>query len=307
MEDTSVFATVLLPIAVALIMGSLGLSLRVEDFRRIFTQPRGILIGLANLLVISPLLAFGIAELYSLEPVFAVGLVLLGASPGGAMANLLTHLARGETALSVSMTAISSLSTVVTVPLYLGLAVAHFDASVADDVSMAGVVARVFLITVVPLSLGMWVRARNPDRVAAAEPRVKRVTLFVFLVIVIGAVASEFDTFTDNFGVLALATLSLNVIAMAISFSIAQLTRLGDRQATAIAMELGVHNSTLAIAVGASINDELAVPAAVYSAFMFITAGALARVMYRRNGGEPGRAASAPGPVSVQTGTSSGR
>src|SRR5512133_2253083 len=110
-------------------MGTLGLSLRPADFARILRRPRGVAIGLANLFAVSPLLAFGVAELYGLEPAFAVGLVLLGASPGGTLANLLTHLARGETALSITMTAISSVAAAVTVPLYLTLAVDHFGAA----------------------------------------------------------------------------------------------------------------------------------------------------------------------------------
>jgi bile acid:Na+ symporter, BASS family len=109
MED-SLFATLLLPVALAVIMTSLGMSLTVDDFRRVVVYPRGVSIGLANLVLISPLLAFAIAEAYSLEPALAVGLVLLGASPGGTMANLLTHLARGDTALSITMTAISSIA-----------------------------------------------------------------------------------------------------------------------------------------------------------------------------------------------------
>jgi bile acid:Na+ symporter, BASS family len=118
MED-SLFATLLLPVALAVIMTSLGMSLTVDDFRRVVVYPRGVSIGLANLVLISPLLAFAVAEAYSLEPALAVGLVLLGASPGGTMANLLTHLARGDTALSITMTAISSVAAVVTVPLSL--------------------------------------------------------------------------------------------------------------------------------------------------------------------------------------------
>ena len=266
-------------------MFTLGLTLKPSDFKRIATEPRGVAIGLTNLLMISPLLAFGVATIYDLEPALAVGLVLLGASPGGTMANLLTHLARGDVALSVTMTAISSLAAVVTVPTYLALAVNHFDASVADDVSMAGMVARVFLITIVPLSAGMWYRSRGEARAAILEPRLKRVAFTVFLLVVIGAVASEFETIADNFGILAVAALTLNVAAMSVSFAVARLASLNDRQATAIAMELGVHNSTLAIAVGSSIDDVLSIPAAVYSAFMFITAGLFARLMFRRNGG----------------------
>ena len=128
MED-SVFATVLLPIALAVIMDSLGMSLTTDDFRRVFVYPRGISIGILNLALISPLLAFGIAELFSLEAALAVGLVLLGASPGGTMANLLTHLARGDTALSISITGISSVAAVITVPLFLPLSIDHFGAS----------------------------------------------------------------------------------------------------------------------------------------------------------------------------------
>ena len=264
-------------------MATLGLSLQVSDFTRIFTAPRGVLIGLGNLLLISPLLAFAVAELYALEPVFAVGLVLLGASPGGTMANLLTHLARGDTALSISMTGLSSLAAVVTVPLYLSLSVDHFGASVADDVSMAGVVARVFLVTIVPLALGMWLRSRNPTRAAALEGRAKRVAFILFVGVVIGAVSSEWDKVSSNIDDLALATLTLNVAAMTVSFTISRLAGLDDRQATAVAMELGIHNGALAIAVGVSITEPLAIPAAVYSAFQFITAGTFARLMWHRN------------------------
>ena len=295
MEEAGPFATIALPIGVALIMGTLGLTLTVADFKRVFTQPRGILIGLGNLFLISPALAFGVAELYGLEPLFAVGLVLLGASPGGATANLLTHLARGDTALSISMTALSSLAAAITVPFYLALAISHFDAGIGDDVGMTGVVARVFAITVVPVAIGMWVRARNDAWAVANEPMVKRIALVAFVAIVIGAVADEWGTVTDHFAELAIATLTLNVLAMTCSFAISRAARLSNRQATAVAMELGIHNGTLAIAVAVLIVDDLAIPAAIYSAFMFLTAGAFARLMYRRNmagaleGPQPGR------------------
>ena len=265
-------------------MASLGLSLTPADFRRVFVFPRGVSIGLVNLLAISPLLAFGIASVYSLSPELAVGLVILGASPGGTMANLLTHLARGDTALSITMTAISSVAAVITVPLFLALATSHFDATAFDEeVNMGGVVARVLLITVVPLGLGMYLRQRSPQRVIENEPRVKKIAFAVFLVVVVGAVAAEQDKVLDNLAEVAAAALTLNVAAMTISFTVAKLARLDDRQSTAIAMELGIHNSTLAIAVAASIATVLTIPAAVYSAFMFFTAGLFARAMHRRN------------------------
>jgi BASS family bile acid:Na+ symporter len=282
-EDGGLITDALLPVALAIVMASLGLSLTPADFRRVLTQPRGVGIGIANLLVVSPLLAFAIAELYGLTPALAVGLVLLGASPGGTTANFFTHLARGDTALSVTMTAISSVAAVVTVPLYLGLAIDHFGASFADDVEMLGIVARVLAITVVPLAIGMALRRRYAHR----EDDARKVAMGVFVLVVLGAVAAELDLFLDNVGELAAATLTLNVLAMSISFTVARLARLSAAQATAIAMELGVHNGTLAIAVAATIATVLAVPAAVYSAFMFLTAGLFARAMHRRNAAVP--------------------
>jgi bile acid:Na+ symporter, BASS family len=289
--EDSLFATALLPVALAVIMTSLGMSLTTADFRRVFVYPRGVGIGLANLIVISPLLAFAVAELYSLEPALAVGLVLLGASPGGTMANLLTHLARGDTALSITMTAISSVAAVVTVPLFLELSSSHFGATgLDDDVGMLGVVARVLIITVIPLALGMWLRARRPRRIAEIEPVFKRVAFAIFVAVVVGVIVAEYDRVLDNLDDVAAAAVTLNLAAMTISFSVARIARLDNRQATAIAIELGVHNSTLAIAVGATIATVLTIPAAVYASFMFLSAGLFARLMYRRNGGVRERA-----------------
>lgn len=290
---------VALPLGLALIMASLGLTLRVDDFTRIGREPRGIVLGLANLIVLSPALAFGIATLYGLDPLFAVGLVLLGASPGGTMANLLTHLARGDTALSVSMTALSSLLAVITVPLYLALAVAVFDAPVGSDVSVLGVVLPVFAITIVPLVTGMTIHARAPAWTTRNRPRVGRIALGCFVLIVIGAVITEVDAVAAHADELILATLTLNLLAMAISYGTSRAARLSQAQATAVALELGVHNSALAIAIGSLLIEELTIPAAVYSVGMLITGGLFARTMARRNrraalGDGPAAAAAVP-------------
>lgn len=278
----------MLPIALAVIMVSLGMSLTVDDFRRVVVNPKGIAIGLANLLLLSPLLAFAVAELYGLDPELAVGLVLLGASPGGTLANLLTHLARGDTALSITMTATSSIAAVVTVPLFLKLGIDHFGASGLDThVGLIGLVARVLLITVVPLAAGMWLRARRRQLVEDLSGAFRRAAIVLFLGAVVGVIIAEHDRVIDNLGAVAAAAVTLNLAAMAGSFSISRLARLGNRQATAIAMELGIHNSTLAIAIGASIATVLTIPAAVYAAFAFIPAGLFAWLMHRRNAVAP--------------------
>ena len=278
-------ATVVLPVALAVIMVGLGLELTVRDFKRVALEPRGAAIGLLNLIVISPLLAFVIAEIYSLPAGLAVGLVLLGTSPGGTTANLLTHLARGDTALSVTLTAISSAAAVITVPVFLELAIDRFGAEeLTGDLGMLGIVLRVLLVTIIPLAAGMWVRAH---RTALAERIVgpfKRISMAIFVLVVVGVIIAENDLVLDNFDDVAAAALTLNVAAMAISFTVARIARLDNRQSTAIAIELGVHNSTLAIAVGASLATVLTIPAAVYASFMFITAGLFARLMYVRNG-----------------------
>ena len=301
MEDPGLAAQIALPLALTTIMGALGLSLTPADFKRIFVVPRGVAIGLANLLLISPFLGFAVASLYDLDPELAVGLVLMAAAPGGTMAALLTHLARGETALSVTMTALSSVLALVTMPFYLGLAIDRFDAGVGDDVSMVGIVARVFVITIIPLAAGMYIRARRTAWVVEHEPRIKKVTLIVFVLVVIGAVVSELDIITDHFADLALATLTLNVAAMSVAYAISRVAGLDGRQTTAISLELGVHNSTLAIAVATTVATVLATPAAVYSMFMFITAGAFARLMWVRNGRAAGhRAVEVDGRVAAE-------
>lgn len=236
-----------------------------------------------NLALISPLLAVAMAELFALPAALAVGLVLLGASPGGMMANMLTHLSRGDTALSVTMTAISSVCAMITVPLFLELSANHFVAAHIGDVSMLGVVARVFAITIVPVAIGMEIRRRNPIWVDAAYPRVRRFALSLFAIVVLGAIVSEHDTVAENVADVAGAALALNLAAMLLSFTISKLARLDDRQATAIALELGIHNSALAIAVAAPLAADVAIPAAVYATFMLFTGGGFAWAMAKRN------------------------
>jgi BASS family bile acid:Na+ symporter len=280
--DSPLLTEVILPAAIGVIMCSLGMTLTPADFRRVFVAPRGVAIGMLNLALISPLLALTMAKLFGLSPELAVGLVLLGASPGGMMANMLTHISRGDTALSITMTAISSVGAIVTVPLFLALSASHFGAGDVGDASMLGVVARVFAITIVPVAIGMELRRQHPRRIEEIYPRFRNVALVLFGMVILGAIASEHDTVAENAAEVGGAALALNVAAMSISFAISKLARLDNRQATAISLELGIHNAALAIAVGATLASTVTIPAAVYASFMLFTGGAFAWTMRAR-------------------------
>lgn len=275
---------VLLPVALFVILFSLGLALVPDDFRRVVRYPRGVAIGLGNLLLVSPLLAFSLAIVFRLPPELAVGMVLLGASPGGTTANMLTHLARGDTALSVTLTAISSLAAVLTVPLMLGLATGYFG---ADDstlsLSMLPIVIKILAITLLPLSLGMLVRQRAGAWAARHEAGAKRLAMGFFVLVVVAAIWSEWPTIADNLAQVGPAVLCLNMLAMTVSFALSRVGGLDGPQSTAVSIELGVHNTTLAMAVGAMVAPAMIIPAAVYGLFMFITAGVFARWMHHRN------------------------
>ncbi len=280
----SLFITALLPLSLFIIMSSLGLALTLEDFRRIFVYPKGAAIGLINLVLLSPLWGFLIAKGFGMTGALAVGMVLLGASPGGTTANMMTHLARGDTALSVTMTALSSLAAVITTPLFLGLASAHFaHGDAALNLQMGPIVVKVLLITLLPLSLGMAVRAFATEFALRFEPVAKKIATAFFVLVVVSVLVSHRGEIGDNARLVGPAVIALNVWAMAVSFFIARSAKLDSRQSTAIAIELGVHNTTLAMAVGAMVAPELVVPAAVYGVFMFVTGGLFARMMYRRN------------------------
>jgi len=278
---------ILLPLSLFFIMFNIGLSLTTDDFRRVLRIPRGVSVGMINLLVVSPFLAAIVAVVFNLSPELSIGLVLLGAAPGGTMANMYTHLAKGETALSVTMTALSSVLCVITIPLYLGLADSYFgDGELIGDVNMLGVAARVVAITLIPLLIGMFVRSRSTEWAMARKRGFDRAAIVILVLVVIAAVTVEWDLIVDNFAKIALAALALNILAMSISFGAAKAVKLGDRSATAIALELGIHNATVALTVGNLLgNDAFMVPAGVYSLFMFTNGAIFARYMSKRNSG----------------------
>ncbi|HEV2780187.1 MAG TPA: bile acid:sodium symporter family protein [Actinophytocola sp.] len=280
---SSVVTTVFLPITVAVIMLGLGLSLTVGDFTRVARQPRAAVIALACQVLVLPALCLGLVLLFDLAPLLAVGMMLLAASPGGTTANIFSHLARGDVALNISLTAINSVLAVVTLPIVVNLALAVFldDGGSADQAIglQPAKMAQVVAIVLVPVAIGMWIRARYAG-FAERMRRPVRAASIVVLVAVIGVAMfqerANIGGFLEQVGVVALL---LSVLSLAIGYAVPRLSRVSHRQAIASSFEIGIHNATLAITIALSPallnNSTMAIPAAVYGVVMFLPAGAL--------------------------------
>ncbi|MGY1605546.1 bile acid:sodium symporter family protein [Geodermatophilus sp. SYSU D00700] len=268
----SALATVALPAALAVVMLGLGLSLTVDDFVRVTRRPRAAVVALALQLLVLPALCFGLVVLAGLEPVLAVGMVLLAASPGGTTANLFSHLFRGDVALNVSLTAVNSLLAVVTLPLVTNLAVAVFDPPGAGEIGLQfGKTVQVFVIVLVPVALGMLVRRWSPAFADRMDKPVRVLSAVVLALVIVGTVVAERENVAGYLREVGLVALAFCLLSLLIGFAVPRAVGVGHRQAVACAFEIGVHNSTLAIAVAISVlgSVELAVPAAVYGVLMF--------------------------------------
>jgi bile acid:Na+ symporter, BASS family len=270
----SALTTIGLPVALGIIMLGLGLSLTLADFARVLKQPKAVIIALLCQLVLLPALCFGLVLLFQLPPVLAVGMMMLAASPGGTTANLYSHLFRGDIALNISLTAVNSVIAVITLPIITNLAIAYFrpfDDQLGLQWSKA---LEVFAIVLLPVALGMLIRRLWP-RFAAGMDRPVRIASVVILVVVIaGAVASNWALLVENFTRLALITVLFCLISLAIGFLVPRLLRVGRRQSIATSFEIGIHNATLAIVIAQSVlgSVELSLPAAVYGVLMFFIA-----------------------------------
>lgn len=278
--------TVLLPLALGIIMLGLGLSLSLEDFRRVGRQPKPVVVALLCQTVLLPVLCFFLVELFGLAPALAVGLMLLAASPGGTTANLYSHLAHGDVALNISLTAVNSLLAVVTLPLVVNLSLAHFMGEGSTLPLQFDKVLQVFLIVLVPVAIGMALRARFPGFAARMNRPVRLVSVLFLAAIIALAVAKDWNTLVDYAPSIGLAALAFNLLSLAVGYGVPRLLGLPARQAIAIGMEIGIHNGTLAIAVALSPallnNPTMAIPAAIYSLIMFVTAAVFGWLVGRR-------------------------
>lgn len=270
----------LLPLSLAFIMFSLGVSLQASDFTRIASQPRAIAIGLFAQIVCLPLIAFAILKLTGTTGMMAVGVMLIAACPGGVSAGLLTMLAGGQTALSISLTAMTSLSVLVTLPITLGVAINHFaDTTTATlDMPVMQTGGGVFLITVLPVLLGMLLRYRQTIWVSTKlEKPLAKIATLLFILIVIKTFIDQREVIIGNLLTIGPATLLLNVLAMALGFLAPKLSGLPKPSRIAISMECGLHNAALGIFVANNLlqTPALAAPSVVYAFLMNFTAFAV--------------------------------
>ncbi|MCD2188415.1 bile acid:sodium symporter family protein [Actinomycetospora soli] len=266
----SVFVAVGLPVALAVVMLGLGLSLTPADFRRVAQRPLPVAAALGTQLVVLPAICFGLVLALGLDPVLAAGMMLLAASPGGTTANLFSHLFRGDVALNITLTAVNSVLAVVTLPVVLGLSLAFFGLDGAVGLQ-GGKALQVFAVVLVPVVLGMLVRRAAPGFADRADRPVRILSALVLAGVIIGALLSEREALPGVIAEVGLAVVLLGVISLALGYLLPRLLRVGHPQAVASSFEVGIHNSTLAIAVAVGVLgvERLAVPAAVYGVLMF--------------------------------------
>jgi bile acid:Na+ symporter, BASS family len=283
--QSSVLTAVMLPVALGIIMLGLGLSLTLADFKRVVLYPKAVIVGLACQMLILPIACFAIARAFELPPALAVGLMLLAASPGGATANLYSHLAKGDVALNITLTAVNSVLSLFTLPLVVNYSLEAFMGAGKSIPLQFDKVLQVFAIVLVPVSIGMLVRAKRSDLADKLNRPVRLLSVLVLVLVVAGTVAKERDNVTDFFRQVGLAALSFNLVSLIVGYVVPRLVRLPRRQAIAIGMEIGIHNGTLAIAIASTPtllnNSTMAIPPAVYSVIMFFTAAAFGYLVNR--------------------------
>jgi BASS family bile acid:Na+ symporter len=272
--QSSVFTVVLLPVALAIVMLGMGLSLVPEDFQRITRYPRAVAVGTVCQCLVLPLLGALIALVVPMEPVMAVGLVVVAVCPGGPSSNLMTYLARGDVALSVTLTAVSSIVTVFTIPLFTNLALQHFlGAGAAIALPVGTTMLQIVLVTLLPTAIGMGIRHRFPGTARRLEKQMGRLAGGLLALIILLLFVREAPKLPGFLAQMGLAIALLNLLAMLAGFLAGRLFRLPVAQQVCIAIEVGIQNGTLAIAITAGLlnNPDMAVPAAVYSLLMYAT------------------------------------
>ncbi|MEV0420352.1 bile acid:sodium symporter family protein [Streptosporangium canum] len=269
-------AGTLLPIALAIIMFGLGLSLAISDFRRVAVYPKAAVVALGCQILLLPAICFGLVVAFDLPAALAVGMMLLAASPGGTTANLYSHLFGGDVALNVTLTAINSVLAVVTLPLVTNLSLSYFDGGSGTLGLQFDKTLQVMAIVLVPVAAGMAVRAMAPRFAERMNTPVKVGSAVILALVIAGALLQELDNLGGYIQSVGLVTLAFSVISLTVGYWAPRLAGVRRDQAVASCMEIGIHNGTLSIAVALSLlnSTQMAIPAATYGVLMFFTAAA---------------------------------
>ena len=264
---------VVLPLALAFIMFTLGLGLSFGDFVKVAKSPKNFLIGITSQLIFLPLVALLIVFVWPLKPELAIGLMLIAAAPGGVTSNILTSFAKGDVALSISMTAVMSLLSVISVPIVLGISMGFISDTALGSISLTGIAISMFLIVTLPVLLGMIFRASLSYLTKRIEKVSKMLSTILFVLVLIGAILAERENLFKYFAQTGLVVLVLNILMMVIAFYWAKTFGMGSAQQKAISLECGLQNGTLAIFVGISVfgGGLYIIPAATYSVIMYLT------------------------------------
>lgn len=274
MDSTS---AIILAISLMIIMLGMGLSLVINDFRRIFKTPKSIVIGLLNQIVLLPVIAFILASIFPLQPEIAVGIMVLAACPGGATSNLISHLAKADTALSVTLTAFSSFITILTIPFIVNFSLEQFlDQSNMIQLDIMQTFLQILMIIIIPIIIGMLIRKYRESFAMKMEKPVRIASAIVLILVVAGIIIKEKDTLAESFKQAGLAVITLNLIVMFVGFYSAKLFKITNRRALSIAIESGIQNGTLGITVAVVLlgNSQFAVVSAIYGVLMLFTGAA---------------------------------
>jgi len=268
-------ATKLAPLALSFIMLGLGMSLTLQDFVRVIKIPKDFLVGFTCQLILLPIVAFALIKLLNTPVELAVGVMLIAAAPGGVTSNILTKFANGDVALSISLTAIISLVSIISVPFIVFTSMDIFEISIQKEISVVGISLKMFFVVTVPVIIGMLIRHFAKEFIISQSLLIQRISIILFAVVFIAIYIEEWDSIISYFLDAGLITLILNVTMMIIGFYIAKYFASGVAQQRCISLECGLQNGTLALFVGTQIFNEsisiYIVPAATYSLVMMIT------------------------------------
>ena len=267
---------IFLPASLIFIMLTLGLGLELSDFTNLVRKPRSFFVGLTNQILLLPLVTYIIILVFGITKEAAVGMMILACCPGGVTSNIITKLAKGDTALSISYTAFNSILAIVTLPLIVGFSMKSFMGLEARDINILSLGLTMFFITAVPVGIGLLIREKNKYYADKFEPKASKISTILFAIIILGALLSEWETFINNFVLLGPAIVLLILTMLIIAYKSSKLFKMSDKQSITVAIESAMQNGTVGITVGnLIINPEsglsiLSIPSGVYSILMYL-------------------------------------